>query len=131
MTWLLIRKFWPAAVIAILIGIIWAQGLQSDKIRADRDAWHKSALDYQVSAGEWEASFRQAETMRQEAQQGSVQAMNASAASCEARVADARSSAVKIERIVTSVPATCKPGESLPRVLVEPSALSDALGVRN
>lgn len=126
MTWLLIRKFWPAAVISILIVTIWAFALRLDNMTIDRDGWKKEAAASDVRAGSWEASFRQAETMRQEAQQGSVQAMNASAASCAERVEKARSSAAQIERIV-NVPTKCAPGDSVARVISDPRSVCLAL----
>lgn len=131
MIWLtILRKFWTIPAFAVLIGLLWWQGAQVTKVRKQSDAWHSSALAYQVSASEWEASFRQAEKARQSEQDAAVGAVNASEASCDARVAKARSSAIKIDKIVSKVPMECKPGESLPRVLADPSDVADALGLR-
>lgn len=127
--WKLVSRFWQLGAIAVLIGVIWFQAAQVTKVRKDRDQWRSSALAYQVSAGEWNASFKASEKMRQDDQQVATQAFNASEASCDARVEKARSSAVKIERLVTNVP-TCKPGETIERKLIDPRALSDAIGLR-
>lgn len=126
MTWLLLRKFWMVPIFAVLISTLWWQGFRYDAMTKDRNAWKKSARAYQVSSAEWEASFHQSETMRQKDQERAVQAINASEGLCDQRVAKARSSAVKIERIVTK-PAECKPGEAIPRSLVDPAVLADSL----
>ena len=126
MTVALLARFWQLGAIAILIGVIWFQGAQVTKVRKDRDQWRSSALAYQVSAAEWQASFKASEKMRQDDQQVATQAFNASEASCDARIAKARSSAVKIERLVTNVP-VCKPGETIERRLLDPQSLADSL----
>lgn len=123
----ILAKFWWLAPSLAAVATIWLFAYQLDHITKDRDAWQKSAKEYQASAREWEASFKSSEALRQDEQQRAVQGVNASEASCDARVAATRSSAVKIERIVTKVPMECKPGESFPRTLADPRALADSL----
>jgi hypothetical protein len=128
--WLLLARFWWVPVSGALIAALWWQGLSADKVRDDRDRWHSSALEYQVSAGEWEASFKASEKARRIEQEAAVGAINASEASCAQRIEKARSSALKIEKVVSSVQPVCKPGEAIERRLLDPAELRDSIGLR-
>lgn len=125
MIWL--SRLWPIIPLAIVLGLFVFLTHRLETVKDQRDGWEKSAKAYQQSAQEWQASFRQSESLRKNEQEGAVQAVNASELSCEARIQAARSSAVKIERIVTREP-VCKPGEALERKLVDPALLRDAVG---
>lgn len=127
MIWL--SRFWPIIPLAIVLGLFVFLTHRLETVKDQRDGWEKSAKAYQQSAEEWKASFLEAEKRRKNEQEGAVQAVNASELSCEARIASARSSAVKIERIVTNAP-VCKPGEAIPRTLADPGELLGAIGVR-
>lgn len=124
--WKFIARFWWTVPLGAVVTVIWMFAYRLDHVTKDRDAWKKSATAYQISAGEWEASFRQAEALRASEQKRAVQGVNDAEATCSARVDKARSSAVKIEHIVTK-PQECKPGETVPRSLVSPADLDAAI----
>lgn len=124
MIWL--SRLWPIIPLAIVLGLFVFLTHRLETVKEQRDGWEKSAKAYQQSAQEWQASFRQSESLRKNEQEGAVQAVNASELSCEARIQAARSSAVKIEKIVTKGP-VCETGSSPARRLVDPDSLRDAL----
>lgn len=130
MTWLALRKFWPLLVLAIILGLFLFLTHRLETVKNQRDEQQFLAKQWQQSAGQWEASFHQAEANRKTEQQTAIDAVNASESSCDARIKAARDSAVKIEGIVNRATPVCKPGETLERKLADPNDLLDALGLR-
>jgi len=128
MIWLaLLKRFWPLLPLALALGFLVFMMHRIDVLSDQRNAWEASAKQYQQNAAEWKASFVESEKRRKSEQGSALEAQNASDKACDQRVALARSSAIKIEGIVTRAP-VCKPGEVIARRLVDPDELRSALG---
>lgn len=127
MIWLaILKRFWTVPVFAVLIGLLWWQGAQSDKIRSDRDRWHKSADTYDAAWKSWAASYWESERLRGEDSRQAVNASSEDAKACDIRVKSARASSSAITRIVTKE-VQCAPGSVPVRSLISPVELRNAL----
>lgn len=95
-------------------------------LRADVATAEKSAADWKERAGGWEASFRQAETLRQEETSRAVVAVNEATQACDVRVVEARRAASAIRTIVKKEPTRDSQGCPV-RELVPADRLREAL----
>lgn len=105
----------------------WGAGARLAAVQGDLATMTTSRDDWRTSAGEWEASFRAAESTRVRERGVAQAAANNLIQQCAARVEEARRSARVIERIVTKEP-TYDENRCPVRELVDPGQLRDALG---
>lgn len=104
-------------------------GLQAKRRAAEAEAadWRGATETWEANAKAWEASFRKAEAYRAQEHAAAVAAVNQAQAACDARVAQARKSALAIHNLVTKeVP---RDPQGCPvRQLVDPRELRNAIG---
>lgn len=129
----ILRRFWWALPIAAALIFAGVQTLRLDTakagLRASAAILRASRLETKAEAAKsraWEASYRQAATLRLEEQARALRAASEDQAKCDARVAQARRSATAIQSIIQKVPSYDPNGCPL-RQPVDRDSLRDAL----
>lgn len=95
-------------------------------LRADLVESRQETKDWTTRAGEWEASFREAEKLRAQERGEAVAAVDEEAKACDGRVAEARRSSSAIRAITRKEP-TRDEADCPVRELVPAGSLRDAL----
>lgn len=127
---------WLGGALAALLlaGMVWGHFHHDAKVAAQlvaaeqaRDGWRNASDRWSATALGWRASFRAAEGLRGREHAQAVHAIDAAAQACDARVAEARRSAIAIHTLVNKEPAY--DADHCPvRSLLDPGQLRDALG---
>jgi hypothetical protein len=105
----------------------WGLAHRRDAAVARADAWRKSSDAWSAAALGWRSSFHAAETVRRIETRQAIAAVEAGAAQCSARVAEARRASLAIHALTTKEPAY--DADHCPvRSMYDPDRLRDALG---
>ena len=126
---MLALRYWWVAAITGLVVLLYVQNAVLDSTRADLKASRLETKAETAKSRAWEASYRQAATLRAEEQSRALAAVSEGLAKCDARVAQARKSASAIQTIVKTETRYDTTGCPV-RERVPDSLLNDALRPR-